>query len=142
MHSFLKIYLHYIKNCIGLLIKNPISEISLYKKSFEINRDPCLGIKKIGRFDFLLLKGLQIDKRKKNKINGYIWPGLIWFKFVHYWGGRDHVSKGNHSKNEKGPEVHWYFSCRHYCISHLLHLASLSLASLCSLDPLMLAGFF
>ena len=65
------------------------------------------------------------------------------FNFVHYCGRRDHFSKGDHSKNAKGPQVHLYFFCRHYCISQLLHLASLSITGpRCSLDSSMLARLF
>ena len=101
-----------------------------------IRRPPGNG--KIWELRFFTVKRLR-NRRKKPKIYGYIYPSPIWS----FQSSILCFSTGDHSKNAKGPQVHLYFFCRHYCISQVLHLASLSITGpCCSLDSSMLARLF
>ena len=46
MCTYIKNYLHFIKNCLGPTYKKPKPRKSAFikKSSFEINRDPCSAV--------------------------------------------------------------------------------------------------
>ena len=103
------------------------------------------GNGKIWEIQFFTVKMLGNRKKSPKSMGTYAHVpfGLFRVQFCALLWSQGPLFQRWSLKNAKGPQVHLYFFCRHYCISQLLHLASLSITGpRCSLDSSMLARLF